>query len=70
MGSAYRDIAEDVVNQAAKENMLPAVRVPVTDVPEVEREIRAVLEEQSLTDQYEVDVRGEIVAIVPREPGG
>lgn len=69
MSAPYRDIAETVVAQAAEENMLPAVRVPITDVPDLEREIRAVLTERSLIDEYDVDVRGEIVAVVPRDPG-
>jgi hypothetical protein len=70
MPSPYRDIAETVVTEAAEENMLPAVRVPISDLPELERQIRDVLAERSLTDQYDVDVRGELVAVVPRESGG
>lgn len=65
----YREMAESVVTQAAEENMLPAVRVPISDVPELEREIRAVLAERSLTDAYDVDVRGEIVAVVASDLG-
>lgn len=49
--------------------MLPAVRVPISDVPELEREIRGVLAQRSLTDEYDVDVRGEIVAVIPKDPG-
>lgn len=63
----YRDMAETVVTQAAEENMLPAVRVPISDVPELERAIREALADRSLTDKYDVDVRGEIVAVVPRD---
>ena len=69
MPTPYREIAETVVTQAAEENMLPAVRVPISDVPDLEREIRDVLTERSLTDDYDVDVRGEIVAVIPRDPG-
>jgi len=69
MSTPYRDIAETVVTQAAEENMLPAVRVPISDVPELEREIRGVLAQRSLTDEYDVDVRGEIVAVIPKDPG-
>lgn len=69
MSAPYRDIAETVVTQAAEENMLPAVRVPISDVPDLEREIRALLTERSLNDEYDVDVRGEIVAVVPKDPG-
>ena len=68
MVSPYRDIAETIVTQAAEENMLPAVRVPITDVPELEREIRDILAQRSLTDDYDVDVRGEIVAVIPKDP--
>lgn len=69
MSAPYRAIAETVVTQAAEENMLPAVRVPISDVPDLEREIRALLTERSLNDEYDVDVRGEIVAVVPKDPG-
>jgi hypothetical protein len=65
----YRDIAETVVAQATEENMLPAVRVPISDVPDLEQEIRDVLTERSLIDEYDVNVRGEIVAVVPKDPG-
>lgn len=63
---AYREIAETVVRQASDENTLPAVRAPITDLPELVREIEALLESRSLTDDYEVDVRGDIVAVVPK----
>lgn len=66
---AYREIAETVVKQASDENTLPAVRAPIADLPELVREIEALLESRSLTDEYEVDVRGDIVAVVPRTPG-
>ncbi len=69
MPTPYRDTAETAVTQAAEENMLPAVRVPISDVPELEREIRSVLAERSLTHEYDVDVRGEIVAVIPKEVG-
>ncbi len=69
MATPYREIAETVVTQAAEENMLPAVRVPISDVPELEREIRGLLAERSLTGDYDVEVRGEIVAVVPKELG-
>ncbi|MEK6273849.1 MAG: hypothetical protein AABM30_00750 [Actinomycetota bacterium] len=46
------------------------MRVPISDVPELKREIRVVLAERSLADEYDVDVRGKIVAVVPREPPG
>lgn len=46
MVAFYRDMAEQVVTQAAEENMLPTVRVPISDVPELEREIRAILAER------------------------
>lgn len=67
MATPYRDIAETVVTQAAEENMLPAVRVPISDVAELEREIRRILAERSLTDDYDVDVRVEIVAVIPKD---
>jgi hypothetical protein len=69
MATPYREIAETVVTQAAEENMLPAVRVPIPDVAELEREIRDLLQERLLTDDYDVEVRGEIVAVVPKELG-
>jgi NADPH-dependent ferric siderophore reductase len=65
---AYREIAETVVHGAADENTLPAVRAPLADVPELVREMQALLESRSLRDEYEVDVRGDIVAVVPRTP--
>ncbi|MDQ5822399.1 MAG: hypothetical protein M3540_13260 [Actinomycetota bacterium] len=51
MSSPYREIAEDVVRQAAEENALPAVRVPVTDVEELRRELEAVLSERGLAGE-------------------
>ena len=65
MTSPYREIAEDVIRQAAEENALPAVRVPVTDVEDLRRELEAVLSERGLAGEYTVDVRGELVAVIP-----
>jgi hypothetical protein len=69
MASPYRGIAENVVTEAAEENALPAVRAPIADVPEIEREIRAILAERSLTAEYDVEVRGDLVAVIPKETG-